>query len=276
QVEEDDDSDSQEEGEKEEQRSYSRRKVLSNWSRYEDTEREGEQEEPRRGAEFGVLLSSAGDFFAQFRFADEKEWAAESACHKQFSALSVDCQSLAQALQELPLHLRLNVPAELVQASTPAELPQMKSKVTDDSKRRELLFRRPPAPTDTALGSLSSTDSVASPEPGSKPSPGASAAEPFQRAHALAKQETDHVDEELDFLLTLDAPVDTAKGPVPGVVSGTSAEKELKDLSAEWKEKDLLKPAVPEEKSTEPQQQQKASKTITEEELEDWLDSMIS
>ncbi|XP_068019001.1 cell death regulator Aven [Melanerpes formicivorus] len=275
-AEEAEDSDSQEEGEKEEQRSYSRRKVLSNWSRYEDTEREGEQEEPRRGAEFSVLLSSAGDFFAQFRFADEKEWAAESVCHKQFSALSVDCQSLAQALQELPLHLRLNVPAELVQASTPAELPQMKPKVTDDSKRRELLFRRPPAPSDTALGSRSSADSVASPEPGSKPSPGASAAEPLQRAHALAKQEADHVDEELDFLLSLDAPVDTAKGPVPGVVSGSSAEKELKDLSTEWKEKDLLKPAVPEEKNTEPQQQKKASKTITEEELEDWLDSMIS
>ncbi|NXN09162.1 AVEN regulator, partial [Indicator maculatus] len=272
QVEEDDDTDSQEEEEKEEQKSYSRRKILSNWSRYEDTEREGELEEPQRGTDFSVLLSSAGDFFAQFRFADEKEWARESVCHKQFSALSVDCQSLAQALQELPLHLRLNVPAELVQASTPAELPQMKSKVTDDSKR-ELLFQRPPAPSDTALVSHST---VAPSEPGSKTGPRASAAEPLQRAHVLSKQETDHVDEELDFLLTLDAPVDTEKGPMPGVVPGTSAEKELKDLSMEWKEKDLVKPAVPEEKSTASQQQQKASKTMTEEELEDWLDSMIS
>ncbi|NXF92845.1 AVEN regulator, partial [Eubucco bourcierii] len=217
---------------------------------------------------------SAGDFSAQFRFADEKEWARESLCHQQLSALSVDCQSLVQALQELPLHLKLNVPAELVQASTPAELPQMKSKVTEGSKSRELLFRRPPAPSETALVH-SSTDSVAPSEPGSKNGPRASAAEPLQRGHPPLKQDADHVDEELDFLLTLAAPVDPEKVPVSGTVSNTtSAGKDLNDLSTEWKAKE---PAVPEEKSAASQQQQKASsKTISEEELEDWLDSMIS
>ncbi|XP_064003813.1 cell death regulator Aven isoform X2 [Pogoniulus pusillus] len=277
QVEKDNDTDSQEEEEKDEQRSYSRRKIFSNWSRYEDTEREGEHEEARRGTDFSVLLSSAGDFSAQFRFADEKEWARESLCHQQLSALSVDCQSLVQALQELPLHLRLNVPAELVQASTPAELPQMKSKVPEGSKRRELLFQRPLAPSETALVSHSSTDSVSPPEAGSKNGPRASAAEPFQRGHALSKQETDHLDEELDFLLTLDAPVDPEKVPVSGTVSNTtSAGKDLKDLGSEWKAKDPLAPAVPEEKSAASQQQKASSKTISEEELEDWLDSMIS
>ncbi|NXR14909.1 AVEN regulator, partial [Semnornis frantzii] len=218
---------------------------------------------------------SAGDFSAQFRFADEKEWARESLCHQQLSALSVDCQSLVQALQELPLHLRLNVPAELVQASTPAELPQMKSEVTEGSKRRELPFRRPPAPSETALVSHSSTDSVAPSEPGSKNGPRASAAEPFQRGHPPPKQATDHLDEELDFLLTLAAPVDPEKVPVSGTVSNTtSSGKDLKDLGTERKAKE---PAVPEEKSVASQQQQKASsKPISEEELEDWLDSMIS
>uniref|UniRef100_A0A8C3VBH9 Apoptosis and caspase activation inhibitor n=1 Tax=Catharus ustulatus TaxID=91951 RepID=A0A8C3VBH9_CATUS len=116
-VEEDDDTESRHEEEKEEVKCYSRRKVFSNWSRYEDTEKEGQSEagESQRGTDFSVLLSSAGDSFTQFRFADEKEWDKESICHKQFSALSVDCQSLVQALQELPLHLRLNVAAELVQ-----------------------------------------------------------------------------------------------------------------------------------------------------------------
>jgi len=37
-----------------------------------------------------------------------------------------------------------------------------------------------------------------------------------------------------------------------------------------------LKLDVPEEKSTASQQQQTTSKNVTEEELEDWLDSMIS
>lgn len=39
---------------------------------------------------------------------------------------------------------------------------------------------------------------------------------------------------------------------------------------------DPLKLDMPEEKSTASQQQQSTSKTLTEEELEEWLDSMIS
>ncbi|KFW04117.1 Cell death regulator Aven, partial [Eurypyga helias] len=215
-----------------------------------------------------------GDSCTQFRFADEKEWDRESICHKQLSALSVDCQSLAQALQELPLHLRLNVAAELVQASAPVELPQLKSKLAQDSKRRELLFRQPLAQSGTVLVSHPVGDSVAPPEPGSKNGPRAGAAEPFQRDHPLSKQETDHLDEELDLLLNLDAPIDTENRPVSSALSYKISTE--KDLQMDCKEDDPLKLDVPEEKSTAPQQQQSASKNVTEEELEDWLDSMIS
>ncbi|NXJ50509.1 AVEN regulator, partial [Spizaetus tyrannus] len=277
QVEEDDDTESREEEEKEELKSYSRRKIFSNWSRYEDTEKEGQSErgELQRGTDFSVLLSSAGDSFTQFRFADEKEWDRESICHKQLSALSVDCQSLVQALQELPLHLRLNVAAELVQASIPVELPQMKSKIIEDSKRRELLFRQSLAQSETVLVSHPVGDSLAPSEPRSKNGPRASAAEPFQRAHLLSEQETDHLDEELDLLLNLDTPIDTEKKPVSGALSyNRSTEKE--ELKVACKENDPLKLDMAEEKSTASQQQQSTSKNFTEEELEDWLDSMIS
>ncbi|XP_027314650.1 cell death regulator Aven [Anas platyrhynchos] len=267
----DDDTESREEEERE-VKSYSRRKIFSNWSRYEDAEKEGQNEcgESQRGTDFSVLLSSAGDSFTQFRFAEEKDWDTESIYSKQLSALSVDCQSLAQALQELPLHLRLNVAAELVQASTPAELPQMKSKITEDSKRRELLFRHSLAQNETVLGSHPVGDSVAPSEPASKHGPVASAAEPFQRASQQPKHETDHLDEELDLLLKLDAPIDSVSD---ALFYNTATENNLK---GESKENDPLKPDVPEEKSTAPQQQQSTSKTVTEEELEDWLDSMIS
>ncbi|NWW43553.1 AVEN regulator, partial [Pedionomus torquatus] len=272
QVKDDDGNESQEEEEKEELKSYSKRKIFSNWSRYEDTEKEGQSErgESQRGTDFSVLLSSAGDSFTQFRFADEKEWDRESICQKQLSALSVDCQSLVQALQELPLHLRLNVAAELVQAPTPIELPQMKSKVIEDSKRRELLFRQSLAQSEMRLVSHPVGDSVALSEPGSKNRP----AEPFQRAQPLSKQETDHLDEELELLLNLDAPVDTENRPVSGVLSYNTATEE--DLKTDRKENDPLKLDVPEETSTASQQQQSTSKNVTEEELEDWLDSMIS
>nr|XP_009930124.1 PREDICTED: cell death regulator Aven [Opisthocomus hoazin] len=275
-VEEDDDAESREEEEKEELKNYSRRKIFSNWSRYVDTEKEGQSEhgELQRGTDFSVLLSSAGDSFTQFQFADEKEWDKESICHKQLSALSVDCQSLVQALQELPLHLRLNVAAELVQASTPVELPQTRSKIIEDSKRREFLFRQSLAQSETVLVSNPVGDSVAPSKPGSKNGPRASAAEPFQRPHLLSKQETDHLDEELDLLLNLDAPIDTENRPMPGALSyNISTEK---DLKIDCKENAPLKLDVPEEKSTASQQQQTTSKNVTEEELEDWLDSMIS
>ncbi|NXJ60050.1 AVEN regulator, partial [Rostratula benghalensis] len=273
QVKEDDGNESQEEEEKEELKSYSKRKIFSNWSRYEDTEKEGQSEhgESQRGTDFSVLLSSAGDSFTQFRFADEKEWDRGSISQKEFSAFCVDCQSLAQALQELPLHLRLNVAAELVQASTPVELPQMKSKITEGGKRRELLFRQSPAQSETQLVSHPIGDSVALPEPGSKKGP----AKPFQRAQLLPKQETDHLEEELDLLLTLDAPIDTEERPVSDAVSYNISAEE--DLKTDCKENDPLKLDVPEEMSTTASQQQPSiSKNVTEEELEEWLDSMIS
>ncbi|NWX24919.1 AVEN regulator, partial [Aegotheles bennettii] len=276
QVEEEDDTESREEEENKELKSYSRRRIFSNWSRYEDTEKEGQSErgESQRGTDFSVLLSSAGDSFTQFRFADEKEWDRESICHKQLSALSVDCQSLAQALQELPLHLRLNVAAELVQASTPVELPQMKSKIIEDSKKRELLFRQSLAQSETMLVSHPVGDCVTPSGPGSKNGPRARAAEPLQSAHPLSKQETDHLDEELDILLSLDAPIDTKPRPVSDALSYNIATE--KDLKRDCKENDPLKLDTPEEKSTASQQQQSTSKIVTEEELEDWLDSMIS
>ncbi|PNI20004.1 AVEN isoform 2, partial [Pan troglodytes] len=55
------------------------------------------------------------DSFSQFRFAEEKEWDSEASCPKQNSAFYVDSELLVRALQELPLSLRLNVAAELVQ-----------------------------------------------------------------------------------------------------------------------------------------------------------------
>ncbi|NXP47168.1 AVEN regulator, partial [Heliornis fulica] len=274
-VEDDDDTESQEEEVKEELKSYSRRKISSNWGRYEETEKEeqGECAESQRGTDFSVLLSSAGDSFTQFRFADEKEWDRESICHKQLPVLAVDCESLVQALQDLPLHLRLNVAAELVEASTPEELPEMKPKINADGKRREPLFRQSLAQSETSLGSQPVGESVAPSEVGSKNGPRASAAEPFQTAHPLLKQETDRLDEELDLLLNLDAPIDTETRPVSGALShNVPAEK---DLKMEGKENDPLKLDVPEEKSTASQEQQSTSKNVTEEELEDWLDSMI-
>ncbi|XP_019406594.1 PREDICTED: cell death regulator Aven [Crocodylus porosus] len=256
---------------KEELGSYSRRKIVSNWNRYEDAEKEAQNEsgESQRGSDFSVLLSSAGDSFSQFRFAEEKEWDTENVCPKQLSALYVDCQSLVQALQELPLHLRLNVAAELVQASTPVELPQMKPKSTEIGKSSVTHLRQPLAQSRIMPVSDPISDSVTCSQ--SRDGLGGTPFPPIQRGSSVPKQETDHLDEELDLLLNLDAPVNSENSSVSGALSYDVTDEA--DLKTSHKAPVPLKLDATEEKSPAPEN---TSKTITEEELEDWLDSMIS
>lgn len=83
---------------------FSTRKIVSNWDRYQGSEKEvnGQSGESQRGTDFTVLLSSAGDS-SKLRFAEEKEWDDETPCPKQNSTLYVNNESLVQALHQLPL-----------------------------------------------------------------------------------------------------------------------------------------------------------------------------
>lgn len=104
----------------------------------------------------------------------------------------------------------------------------MKSKIIKDGKKKELLFRQVPAQSETVLVSHATGNSDAPLEPGSKNGP-RTTAEPLQRGHPLSKQETDHLDEELDLLLNLDAPTDKENRPVSEALSyNIPTEKDLK------------------------------------------------
>ncbi|XP_064148034.1 cell death regulator Aven [Loxodonta africana] len=263
-----DDSDAETcEGENDDQGNYSKRKIVSNWDRYQDTEKEADNEsgESQRGTDFSVLLSSAGDSFSQFRFAEEKEWDGEASCPKQNSALYVDCQSLVQALQELPLSLRLNVAAELVQTTIPLELPQVKTKRNDDGKGLGMQLKGP-------LGSAPELKSAASCSvyPGresSRPGPSRGSENPVSGPQSAA----DHLEEELDLLLNLDAPV---KGDI--LPDQTSQDLKAEEDGKRAQEGEApVKPSVTEEKNVG-SEQPSTSKNVTEEDLEDWLDSMIA
>lgn len=271
-----DDSDAETYGEEnEEQGNYSKRKIVSNWDRYQDTEKEVDNEsgESQRGTDFSVLLSSAGDSFSQFRFTEEKEWDGEASCPKQNSAFYVNCESLVQALQELPLSLRLNVAAELVQTALPLELPQVKPKRNDEGKGLGMQLKG--ALGLGGKGSVSELKSAAagcplylgkdSPRPG--PSTGS------QKPTAPLQSAADHLEEELDLLLNLDAPVKVGANILPDQTPQDLESQKDEEVAQE--EKVLAKPAVTEEKNME-SEQPSTSKNVTEEELEDWLDSMIS
>nr|XP_020651418.1 cell death regulator Aven isoform X1 [Pogona vitticeps] len=258
----------QEEG-REDQGSYSRRKVVSNWHRYEDSEKEIQNDsvESQRGTDFSVLLSSAGDSFTQFRFSEEKEWSVENLCPKQFSGLYVDCQSLVQALDNLPLHLRLNVDAELVQNTVPVTLPQSKLKSNDVPMRSGGIVQPSMGQSKVAPSSYPAAGSAA-PFILPKKDGCDTSSEAHQKSPSVERQETDHLDEDLDLLLKLDAPANPEN----------NFALSLDTLSDDWRtpheEKDHLQlDGMQDLCSTT---QEVTSKNITEEELEDWLDSMIS
>lgn len=185
----------------------------------------------------------------------------------------MNCESLVQALQELPLSLRLNVAAELVQTALPLELPQVKPKRNDEGKGLGMQLKG--ALGLGGKGSVSELKSAAagcplylgkdSPRPG--PSTGS------QKPTAPLQSAADHLEEELDLLLNLDAPVKVGANILPDQTPQDLESQKDEEVAQE--EKVLAKPAVTEEKNME-SEQPSTSKNVTEEELEDWLDSMIS
>ncbi|XP_034554953.1 cell death regulator Aven isoform X1 [Notolabrus celidotus] len=247
---------------------FSRRKLESNWDRYAESERkEPEDDMPtQRGTDYHVLLESAGDSFTQFRFSEEKDWEMDSFGGNQMSAAFVDLPALAQSLQQLPLHQRLNLEAELLQVSTPVELPSVTLSLKPEMPKVSTF-----TPPSAALKVLSTNQEVTvatNPASGTGSKVSSNTAQP--------KPEDDG-DEELDQLLSLQKPVQVVSGNQPVSVSEERAAPE--EVCDEVKE---VAPEVKEEKIEEVKNKDVTppsacvKQAVTEEDLEDWLDSMIS
>uniref|UniRef100_A0A3Q2ED33 Apoptosis, caspase activation inhibitor n=1 Tax=Cyprinodon variegatus TaxID=28743 RepID=A0A3Q2ED33_CYPVA len=174
---------------------FSRRKLESNWDRYEEAERAEEDDNmpSQRGTDYHVLLESAGDSFTQFRFAEEKDWEMDPFTASQMSAVFLDLPALAQSLQQVPLHQRLNLEAELVQVSTPVDLPAVSLAPKQEGSKMEKF--PPPSGAFKGLGTNQiPLDSQLSTVP------------------VKPKEEEDDGDEELDQLLCLQKPVSGDEG----------------------------------------------------------------
>ncbi|KAM4600322.1 cell death regulator Aven isoform 2-T2 [Polymixia lowei] len=241
---------------------FSRRKLETNWDRYEESERaEPADDTPtQRGTDYHVLLESAGDSFTQFRFSEEKEWEMDST--SQMSAVFVDLPALTQCLQEVPLHQRLNLDAKLVQVSTPVELPAMTIAPKQDTAKTAIIFT-PPA---SALKGLNTSlgDSLAT-GPASGPAP--------QVSSSPTKPKVDNVDEELDQLLGLQKPVLDVNKP-PSVAEEEAVAPDIRPEEVKEVMEDKMEEVR--EKTTPPPKANPVKQEVTEEDLEDWLDSMIS
>ncbi|CAM4693812.1 unnamed protein product [Leuciscus chuanchicus] len=243
----------------EEHNTFSRRKLQPNWDRYEESEKvEINEDVPtQRGTDYHVLLTSAGDSFTQFRFSDEKDWDMDSLAKNQIPALFIDLPALTQSLQELPLHTRLNLEAELVQVTTPVELPPVTVPHRTDST-----LTAPQAGRESALGISCSVKPVST----TTASLGVSTAVPAA---------ADDADQELDLLLSLQRPVTE----LSSVQSHATTDDALNTPTQEDSEEEERENQTVVMKETEPEVESEPEPTrqeVTEEDLEDWLDSMIS
>ncbi|XP_055043119.2 cell death regulator Aven [Misgurnus anguillicaudatus] len=242
--------------EEEDRTTFTRRKLESNWDRYEESEKQEINEDvpTQRGTDYHVLLTSAGDSYTQFRFSDEKDWEMDTLAKNQISALFIDLTALTQSLEELPLHTRLNLEAELVQV-TPVQLPSVTA----------------PHKTDiTVAGGLKAPQVSRDSGLAVKSGPGLTSA---PLVSIDVEPPTDDVDAELDLLLNLTKPVtqfasSEYKTIMDEILNNpvTAAVEEKKEKIADAKE---TKPEVKEESES-------TRRELTEEDLEDWLDSIIS
>ncbi|XP_054474290.1 cell death regulator Aven [Anoplopoma fimbria] len=249
---------------------FSRRKLESNWDRYEasETPKPDDDSPTQRGTDYHVLLESAGDSFTQFRFSEEKDWEMDSSAASQLSAVFVDLPALAQILQQVPLHQRLNLEAELLQVSTPLELPSL-ILTTKQEMPKAATF----TPTSATL-EIASTDQkvpVAT-------NPASNSDSPFPSSAAEPPVD-DGGDEELDQLLSLQKPV----WDVSGSQSVSVADEESAVPKKALEQVKEMEPVLTEEKMDEakdkdvtPPKSASVKQEMTEEDLEDWLDSMIS
>ncbi|KAJ1103440.1 hypothetical protein NDU88_000863 [Pleurodeles waltl] len=286
-VDQDDPENREEEGEDEESGGYgfSRRKIVTNWNRYEEAEKELQSEsvEAQRGTDYSVLLSSAGDSFAQFRFADEKEWDTEQSGPKQISALHVDCQSLVLALQELPLYLRVNVEAELVQEETPLELPQMKPKVNEDSISTLPKFGIPLYAGAKPPPSTPVKEAAAHIVPVGRKGDLMESSDAGRENSSLLPQEAENLEKELDLLLSLEENVTDGKADTCKPAQDSLVPELILKMDPSCNEEVPLTPPAPlqaevleDNKVVSSAEQPTTTPKVTEEDLEDWLDSMIS
>ncbi|XP_029560556.1 cell death regulator Aven isoform X2 [Salmo trutta] len=258
---------------------FTKRKLESNWDRYKESEKEEPSDDTptQRGTDYHVLLESAGDSFTQFRFSEEKEWDMDSLAANQFSAVFVDLPALAQSLQELPLHHRLNLEADLIQVTSPVELPTMTMAPKQNSVALGLFKPTVPGIPAAQKGLTPSlgVSCAVSTAPGTVPLGSSAAKTPV----------VDDMDKDLDQLLSLQSSVSEPSASQTGrlVEVPNKPLQEREELVPEEErgedrkqETQQGKEEIQKEEVAAPPKAEVAKEVVTEEDLEDWLDSMIS
>ncbi|GFN83829.1 cell death regulator aven-like [Plakobranchus ocellatus] len=289
-------------------RNFQRRKIVSNWEKYE-VQPSDEQPEAR-GESFQKLLSMSGDAVAHFRFRDEKEWDTVGAladCDSkvnddQFGQyLNIDTQQIGKAMACLPLYkvlgLKPNIfPSDEVQSmdstasenrasymqTQPIYSTPLVSSLDSNLGTREDSSKQKDISRDSIDNSLEEQQAVSLTSEGATSfdhvqTNEAMSTDPFAKTNAYNSTQTTSQklslqDEDLDSLLDLDHPGDSSPS------KKANAQYQLKTSELRTKPKEMAERVISDTSnilktaSFMSQQEESPKKSA---DLEDWLDSIL-
>ncbi|XP_037575201.1 cell death regulator Aven isoform X2 [Dermacentor silvarum] len=251
---------------------FRKRGLTSNWSRYDEPVEVETEYNRKRGEDFDLLLSASAGASAHFRFKEQQDWQDEPAELSEF--LSIDCDTIVEALQTIPVHERLGLPEDIFPANV---IQEFKNEAAACKEKYEAFLRTGKRQTKTvpdvgeSLKNSLQAAIIAAVKPKSKPTKEDDDLEELldlslksPRSDDSGKGKKKGEDERnLEFLLSL-TEQDNEKDVVPAAEETATTILEPKLKAAE----EAVKPA-PLKTSSQPEPQKP---TV---DLEDWLDSVL-
>uniref|UniRef100_A0A1E1XB64 Putative cell death regulator aven n=1 Tax=Amblyomma aureolatum TaxID=187763 RepID=A0A1E1XB64_9ACAR len=256
---------------------FRKRKISSNWSRYDEPVDVETEYNRKRGEDFDLLLSLSAGASAHFRFKEQQDWQDEPAEISEF--LSIDCDTIVQALHTIPLHKRLDLPGDIFPAKV---IEEFNAEAAIEKERYEAFLRmgkrqvkKVPDVGESLKNSLQAAIAAAASKPKPKPKDDdldellescLSLKPKSKPAEADNSEKKTEDDKNLEFLLSLTQErgdkVPASRDTAPVEAKGGAAEETVKPPSQPQKPA-----AEPEKPAPEPQKP-----TV---DLEDWLDSVL-
>lgn len=256
---------------------FRKRGITSNWSRYDEPVEVETEYTRKRGEDFDLLLSLSAGASAHFRFKEQQEWQDEPAEISEF--LSIDCDTIVQALHTIPLHKRLDLPEDIFPAKVieefNAEAAAEKEKYEAFLQTGKRQVKKVPDVGESLKNSLQAAIATAAGKPKPKPKDddldelleSCLSLKPKSKLVEAGNSEKTEDDKNLEFLLSLTH--ERSDKEVPA--SGDTAPVEAGALILV----DTIKPtSQPQKPAVEPQKLAPEPQKPTVD-LEDWLDSVL-
>ncbi|XP_077985502.1 uncharacterized protein LOC144440114 [Glandiceps talaboti] len=273
-------------------RKFSRRKVESNWDRYEGLPDDTDHIQSR-GRDLNTILNEAGAASTQFRFSDERDWEDEIATlQANDDILALDLNSLSSALRKIPLYKRLQIEIDVF---PPAVIERFEKEATDSDSSvilgtHSIMKAKPDIELQTPMVKVQTKSDIKTPSTEfDKPQSSQLSEEKKEflmseigktlkcenaiivdkveeETGKTLKVDSDEDEDDLEMLLSLETPVE---------LQTTAYKPDSENVSelAENKSKDRKETET--EKRIETVAAKSASTEETSECLEDWLDSVL-